>query len=176
MKLYRLHPYGIGSSEVESVSSFLIRLATLHGLSVNELRALTLNRYTEDSRSADERVRSAYAIQKISHLVRPTDFARQIAEQLTAATQQRRIASMTFLPLGDEFGRQKGVFRNNIAWCPLCFSEQSELGQMPHLQLIWSIRDYCICHLHKCEIIERCPHCQSKQNSCKFRWSIGQCV
>lgn len=176
MKLFQLHPYGIGSSEVESVSSFLIRLATLHGLSVNELRVLTLNRYSEQPGFSDERVRSNSAIQALSHLVRPTRFTRQLVEQLTEATQQRRIASMTFLPLGDEFGRQKGVFKTDIAWCPLCFSEQAELDQAPHLQLIWSIRDYRTCHLHKCELIERCAHCQSKQNSCRFRRSIGQCV
>ena len=176
MSLFKLSPIGLGSAAVESLPSYLVRLASVHALSPNELRALVLNRYAHDSRCSDEMVRPEYAIPRLIHLLRPTSFNATLVRELEAATSIAGLSATTFLALGREFGRQRRVFRDHVAWCPLCFQEQIQSGQPAYWQLLWGFRDYCTCHLHMCQLVSLCPSCGSRQDSLVMRGSIDACV
>jgi len=176
MSLFKLFPIGVGSAAVESLPSYVVRLAGVHALSPNELRALVLNRYAGDPRCCDEMVRSAYAIPRLIDLLRPTSFNTTLVENLEAATGLVGLSATTFLPLGREFGRQRRVFRNHIAWCPLCLEEQVQVGQPAYWQLLWGFRDYNTCHLHRCQLASRCPCCGGRQDSLAMRGSLDACV
>ena len=176
MKLFKILPLGLGSSVVESLPSFFIRLASVHALSPNELRSLILNRYAGDAGCKDEMVRPQYAIPSLSQLVRPTEFTGKFVADLQSVGDFGELSTTTLLALGKRFGRQRGVFRDNLSWCPECFREQLASGQNAHLYLLWGFRDYGICHLHGCQILQRCPTCDSKQNSLKMRGELHICV
>jgi len=174
--LFRTTPLGVGSDGVESFSSYIVRLASVHGLSVNEFRAILLNRYLADPGCIDERVRSKYAIPNLANLVRPTDFSYQMVDLVEMATGERVLSLLTFHALGNEFGRQRAVFRQEIAWCPLCLSDQIDSGQALHLKLAWSIKEYSVCHIHGCLVVQQCPACNGDQNSLRMRRSFGECT
>ena len=176
MRLYQIFPYGVGTPEVESFSSFLLRLATLHALSPNELLSVLQSRFGVDYNRVDERVRSDFVIPRLAHLVRPTEFSKLLVELVQMATGVTCLRETTLLALGRDFGRQKAVFRNDLAWCPLCLEEQHKAGQSAHLHLVWSFQDYEYCHAHQCEVIDRCPNCNAKQNTLRLRHSIGRCT
>ena len=176
MRLYQIFPYGVGTSEIESFSSFLLRLATVHALSPNELLSVLQSRFGIEYMRIDERVRPDFVIPKLAHLVRPTVFTRALVKLVQMATGLSCLRETTLLALGSYFGRQKGVFRNDLAWCPLCLEEQRESGQSAHLQLVWSFQDYKACHAHNCKIVDRCPNCNSKQNTLRLRHSIDRCT
>ncbi len=175
MSLFKLHPIGVGTPKVESLASYFVRLASIHALSPNELRALVLNRYSDDFRCADEFVRPEYAIPQLNHLIRPTSFNAELVRDLEAATDIGGLSATTFLVLGREFGRQRGVFRDNVAWCPLCFDEEIAFGQQPYWHLVWGLKDYSKCHLHDCNLEDKCPSCGAWQNTLSMRGCLSSC-
>lgn len=148
--LFNLTPMGINTALVESLDSFAYRLSKEHCVPRYLIDALVEN----DGRPLLKHKRAKNMIS----LIGLTPGVKNYAAQLAKLTSQPDVAR---LGLGNVSGvlSNNGACKKNRAWCPECFAEQKLSGQSPYTPQLWAIGDYKECHIHHCELVERCPSC-----------------
>ena len=140
--LYRLDPDGLGAERVESLTSYVSRLAAAH---------LVKPTWLLKSASIDVPSKGARAL---NGLCTTTVMAVHALEELTQVSD---LAALTLLPW-------KGVFSsvNSLAatqrWCPRCLADWQRRGAVVCYPLLWSITTVRWCELHQSRLVSRCPN------------------
>lgn len=165
--LYRLAPCGIGTPYVESLSSYITRLADAHVVSVWRLilHVLSPFRHGRISRATKCYAYPANGLGKNSQ---------GLLEALQAATCRRDLHLLTLCPLQGIIA-QPMVFRSLEAWCPACLEEWRASGGPIYNPLLWALRLVTVCPVHLCPLVDRCPHCQSYLAPLSARARPGYC-
>lgn len=165
MRLYKIRPIGLETEDVESLSSYVIRLAIAHGVSVGLLLDYLKVAYRKEFPEWEQsRVNKANP-ESLVTMVRPVDSAAELIDVLAHFTGVDSLRSCTFQALREICYSSRGLFADNLRWCPECFVDDRRLGSEPYLRLIWSFKEVVRCHKHNAPIITRCPNCFRKQNS-----------
>jgi hypothetical protein len=140
--LRSLVPIGLATCQVESVESYLWRLAIAHDVPVLEVKKLVLNQHTN-------------VHVKLLRPDAPNLYSLRLAEALPAMT--RRLESGT-LGLGRLHGQLSPTWalKKHRSWCPECVSEMTCGAYWP---LSWSLIDYNFCGRHSRELSCSCPAC-----------------
>lgn len=158
-RLYALEPLGVDTQYVESLTSYLARLAEAHSVSLRtlmkqELLPLLKRDYLSNpfgnSLSAFW-MEAARALNGTGLLAR--DWVRGL-ERLTLRTDLR---FLTLLPWAAVLTQQK-LLRLNRAWCPDCFMEWQSAGQPIYEPLLWNLNAASVCLRHQRTLLERCPY------------------
>lgn len=148
--LYALRPLGLGTPYVESLTSYITRLAEEHCTRAS----LLLNHFV----LARSEVNHGGGLSRSKNLgpgingdTRVTEVVLACLEALTWVPQVRSTAL---------FGRIPGIFiqrsyRTSRAWCVECFREDA-----PYDRLLWSLKAYDICVRHERPLVDVCPECQ----------------
>ncbi|MBM9914527.1 TniQ family protein [Stenotrophomonas lactitubi] len=145
-------PIGIATDEVESLLSFLFRLASANGV--------TLIQLVELARRA--RLHSATG-EHCSKPQRAFDLRAQLSA-VEALSGNKDLARLTYLPLSADNGAATGRSLRDIrAWCEQCFVEDHRVGRQPFDRLIWSARFMMRCPFHKVLLRTTCPICMDPQ-------------
>mgnify|MGYP005847949071 CR=1 FL=1 len=172
IKLLPLAPIGIGTTEVESLFSYLRRMAYYHGVSVEQFGNLLL-----------------YATAKPSSPVRPTRLASAVVSSIGQCTSTTRrvlnafcelnwpydIYRTTLLHMGRFDKHMRNSLRSDIAWCPECLRADRASGHDPYFRLLWLFSTYKYCHYHGMELVSRCSQCVSDVNWGKVA-SLDPCL
>jgi len=156
-----LHPQ---PQPLESLISYLIRVAEENAI----LRTTSL----------DEMIgqKATKTIREWSDYPRPLD----LLQKLTCCSIDT-LMKTTFYHLGRKFGRSSINERNELQnflsgsvnvrylrYCPACLSEN------PYYPLTWRFLAIQGCHLHACQILEKCGHCgctlSGYVNQLKMAW------
>ncbi|MBD2200395.1 MULTISPECIES: TniQ family protein [Calothrix] len=69
----------------------------------------------------------------------------------------------------------RNLFRTKKAWCPICYQEQYQNGQVVYEQLLWTIKLIKICPQHQKPLIEVCPHCNHQSLLLNWYSRPGYC-
>ncbi|WP_411953784.1 TniQ family protein [Alkalibacillus sp. S2W] len=161
-KLYNLKPINSDGAYVESLSSYISRLAQKHNILVGDIvndvvTPLLNKKYLEDiiSNGGDGFFKSSNAINGTG--VMAEDFVKVIE----LLTQRRDLFKSTLLKLEGEISI-KGLLRKNKAWCPLCIEKQFKNGIDIYEPLIWSISEYKVCTTHHTPLVDHCSNCNKK--------------
>lgn len=172
--LFPLSPISLGSDRVESFTSFLIRLAAQHAMSLGRLIHLVCARaFPEDPL----RAKRALACH-IGTFVRPN----HTTADLVAATAnglgvpEGDIRRTTFLALMPALARPQSAFSPIPKWCPQCLADAQADGTPPHFKLLWQLTDVDGCDIHRIALADRCPWCRSPQSGVGLRDSCAQCA
>lgn len=163
--LYALAPLGLEDAAVESLTSYIARLAYAHQWPVR-----TLFKYMDDAcgtryyQSADRLVRrDGRALNGYGQTQAHATAA------LTRLTKQDGIAqcSLSVLKpvLASNGSRALKRYRH---WCPACFEERRTAGEVPYDHLAWQIASLQICPVHQQPLIDRCPACEQRQHVIAF--------
>lgn len=159
-RLYAQDPMGRGTGEVESLSSYLIRLARAHRVSPRRLiRDEFVPASPEPGRMAyvGRRVDAANTIDGLG------PYAAMFAEITEALTTVTGIRYLTLLPLAELLPRNgAGQLARAPRWCPMCLVEMAGNGAL-YRPLVWSLALYQVCHRHRHLLQEFCPHCGKRQ-------------
>ena len=159
-RLYRLEPIGIGTPYVESLTSYVARLALAHCVTPKALIMkvilplqgkvdasrnfyFRLNKFWYDGASTLNGVGSA-ASEWVDSL-----------QTLTGVPQLRFLTMLTFL----EVIAVGGLLRRSKAWCPLCYEEWRCHRQVLYEPLLWSLSSIDICLYHQQPLMMQCPRC-----------------
>lgn len=138
---------------VESLDSYISRLAAVHGQSIKGM--LT---YLDDE-SGGKRVWSDVQRSAING---PGNVALRRAMTLERKTGQSLRAG-TFSALTDLLSpRSGGIPRRERAWCPRCLETDDPL-RSPNDRLIWNFAYYSHCSIHGVQIERRCTECCAVQ-------------
>jgi AraC-like DNA-binding protein/ribosomal protein S27E len=168
-QLYHLAPIGLGTPFVESLSSYILRLAEAHHVLPNRLAWFVRDSVNEKSHFQSLTLQNAYALNSNSGL------AQRWVSALEALTLRRGLASLTMLPWVDLFA-PTGLMHRRLAWCSDCFREWREAGTPLSIPLLWLVSAVSVCPRHHKQLETQCPVCGHKQPVFSGTCWLGYCI
>jgi TniQ len=175
-RLYPLEPLGVGTGEVESLSSYVLRLTAEHCLPlaalfdemvaplVREARLLSTTDYPEFV--------LVNAARPINGMGVTATTCVQALESLTLRTDLRWLTAMTW----------QGIFTTQYwlrpvrAWCAACFESQRREDRIIFEPLLWTLRVVTVCPIHKRALVTVCPHCRCESLPMTRHSRPGHCA
>lgn len=171
-RLFSLRPIGIGTSRVESITSYVARLAEAHCVTVGDLVDYLLVPLKSG------RICRSHSYGRRSHLdvwinaaCPNVDGYSRLLERLT---RQEDIHRMTLYPL-TSLMQGHNVLRWRRSWCPVCLAQLNRDGSVLYEPLVWSVEFYTICTVHKCWLRETCPRCGGFSGPTDTNLRVGFC-
>lgn len=168
-KLYHLEPIGIGTADVESLTSYIKRVAHAHNTSTGmllekvilpELNKSYLNmRYLNSGRL------------KVCGY---SGITTGLVDMIEKKTLNKELKYLTLIPWEDYIS----VFKLNKtwnSWCPICYEEMKQSGQVIFDKLIWNIEGIEVCEKHKVKLEQICPYCGKGNQLISNRSRVGYC-
>jgi len=161
-RLYGIEPIGIGTPLVESLTSYVIRVAAAHCVSLGTLVASEIapvinKRYLTQKKSgtiSPQLCRTAGAINSFGIT------AIEWATTMQALTLRQELKFLTIVGWNELFA--KNLVRKCRAWCPGCYEEWRQEEKPIYDPLMWSLRVVTACPIHKRLLRDTCVLC-SKQ-------------
>ncbi|MCT6901780.1 MAG: TniQ family protein [Lactobacillus sp.] len=155
-----LKPYGFGTDFVESLTSYVGRLAYRHNVTPNCL--------VRDVVSSQKN--QGVVIKPVNYHVNNTslngikNFVKWFVKGLEYKTSNENFKFLTMLAWGDVLNRN-GMFKKKRAWCPDCYNEMSDIYGEAYDPLIWFFEQVDLCPKHNRVLLTECPYvdCQSIQ-------------
>ena len=177
--LFFVEPIGIGTSYTESLSSYLMRLTKEHcvtpkKLIMGEIAPLIMgDNYNPEilSKNVSTIFGNSDAKPAINGMRDMTRSLVDTLEQLTLRQDLKFLSCLTW----KEIIKNRGLFRQNKAWCPQCFEEWRQDKKPIYEPLLWSFKDVRYCPQHNCQLSECCPHCDSQQRAIANNSRLGYC-
>lgn len=163
-RLYALEPIGVGTPFVESLTSYVTRLADAHGVSVGdlvrrELSVIALELSLRFIPAMPENNAPQHGLHHGYYAINGcTESAKSWVKVLERATRMMNLRLLTLLPFEDVFAR-RALSRQTRAWCPACFEDYQTSGTVVYEPLLWGIRPIKVCPHHHQPLEENCPHC-----------------
>ncbi|NJM17380.1 MAG: TniQ family protein [Richelia sp. RM2_1_2] len=159
--LFHLEPIGIGTPLVESLTSYVKRLANAHSISsrmliLSEIAPLLDVEYVlgPHNRSLEKIYgKRTYALNSVGKM------ALSLVNALEVKTLGSNLQFLTLLTWRNVIN-QRNLMRHHQAWCPFCYQEWYENKQILYEPLYWSLKAINICTKHDKILLENCPHCQ----------------
>jgi TniQ len=181
-RLYSLEPIGIGTPEVESLSSYLNRLAQAHCVTVTTLLVHEL--LPRVGTPASSRAHPASTPPRgggrglSQHLARQLNGLGRIAAAwvhgLEVLTGRRDLRFLTLLTWQAVLPTRH-LFAPRIRWCPACFEDQQTAGHPLYLPLVWTLNPVTICVRHRQPLQSHCPDCHRPLVAFSGRSRPGYC-
>ncbi|WP_442682518.1 TniQ family protein [Stenotrophomonas sp. JC08] len=156
--LLPLRMLGTGSADVEALPSYLIRLASAHGITTGHLMRLLL----ANTGNSEVDLAAGIHSQPFAGLVRPNTTTRRVLESATRHVLEPlgTLIQGTFLFLYPAIKRSTYTYSPTIRWCPACLSEQTVIHGAAYLKLSWLLEGAEACAIHRLRLRNTCPHCQ----------------
>lgn len=151
-RLYSLQPIAIGTQHLESLSSYIMRLAEAHTVSV---RTLILKEIFPDlsTMPTNTHFSGLHSLNGMSAC-----FEQWVAI-LGKLTSRRDLRSLTLLPWQNLLASD-GILRRRRSWCPRCFQEWQHCGMPIYECLAWALAPVTVCPVHYVFLEQHCPHCR----------------
>lgn len=174
-RLFHLVPFGVGTPRVESLTSYISRLAKAHSVTTGTLVTRDIA-YTLRTGAVPTDLCTCYTAMKQSGewVNGLNSTARRWVEALEKLTLRRDLACLTMVNWGGLF-RPVGVMREKKAWCPQCYQDAQDEHREPYDQLLWALQDAACCPDHGCLLVSLCPHCGKDNPHLGWRARPGYC-
>jgi hypothetical protein len=164
--LPNIKPIGLGTPLVESLTSYLNRLAAVLHINITTIIYHALYPTFAHNPRNGQRLPVQLNGSNISQLNRGVlSKISVVPEALEKATGQSNLKTLTLLPLSN-FTQSFIRARKYKSWCPDCLSEWQKNGSVIYEPLIWMIRDINVCGIHRRALESVCPGC-----SCEVKFT-----
>ena len=174
-RLYHLKPIGIGTPYIESLTSFLMRLAEAHSLEVNTLVAKKISIYFDQKYLKEHRDKGLSTLfNKGATLNSNGILASQLYQSLEQLTLRKNLSCLTLLAFHNIFSSKK-LLRKSKAWCPVCYEQWRKAGKTVYESLLWSFESITVCHKHFQPLANKCPHCDRSIPWLTGKSQVGFC-
>jgi transcriptional regulator with XRE-family HTH domain len=169
--LNHLPPIGLGTPLVESLTSYIARLAASHTMNVGTLLRC------EVARLLDKKYIGAN-LQSISPAPGALNGIGAMSKDLICAleglTLRQDLHSLTMLNFSEVIP-SRGLLRSVKAWCPLCYQSWLDGGFSLYEPLLWSLKIAKYCPTHQTLLIDKCPNCQQHNPPFGRSFQLGFC-
>ena len=178
-QLYGLEPINIGTALVESLTSYVGRLAAAHSLKVGDLAGRVLSQASDPKDSiispeARAAMRGGHGFKVSSYTVNGvTDRAIKWVQALERATCRRDLRYLTLLPF--RYALPDHLFHRHRTWCALCFEQWRLNGQGVYEPLHWAIKTSSHCTVHLRQLSNICPSCGRTMSALSVLFRPGYC-
>lgn len=170
-RLYNLSPIGIGTPFVESLSSYLSRLAFAHCVSVGKL--LDFELINELTIEWLKNVIQQRIFVSLHYMNSGNHVALDFVNSLNTLTGRDDLINLTLVSWRGII--QKGIVRTKKCWCKLCLNEWSETDEDIYEPLYWYISIVERCPKHNISLSSVCPHCNKTIQIIKTNVILGYC-
>lgn len=157
--LYYLNPIGIGTAQVESLTSYITRLAYEHCIAVRDLvvHELLPNFGRGYLLSQENNNRSAFW--KDSSMVNNLNpSTREWVHLMENMTLRLNLDFLTMLPWSNVLS-SRNMLRATRTWCPKCYYERRKNNLSVYDPLLWSLKVVPLCISHRFPLEDRCRKC-----------------
>jgi len=173
-RLYYLEPIGVGTPYSECLTSYIVRLAEAHCVTLeilvkHEILPLLQDRSGVSALYSTSRFGSAHTLNGTSSI---SQACVQAIEKLTG---QDNLHALTVLTWANVI-HKRGLLRNIQAWCPFCYEEWQKSKTPIYTPLLWSISAVKVCSRHHQVLQDRCPYCQRTLPVFALRLRLGYCT
>jgi hypothetical protein len=169
-ELYSLEPIGRGTSEVESLTSYMMRLSEQHSITVGRLLSDVFAPYLQHKSYVDlfrqGQYTAAFYINSSNHLAK--DFV-YTTEKLTGVIDLSDLTLINWSGI-----RKRELVKERRTWCSICLYEMKENGML-YEPLIWCVKLINICAKHKVLLEDICPSCKSQLPPIQTNSRVGYC-
>ena len=166
-RLASLRPIGLGTPLVESLPSYLLRLAAIHGLDPGVLVELTFPQAITSAAAAHY----SRFVDLGGALMGTGSIAEAWSAVLADLTAQQGVRRTTLLPLKGMLGRTH--LHREAAVCPACLAEM-RAGEV-YDPLAWSVAAVTVCVRHQIRLLTACPACGRPLRALGWRARVGHC-
>jgi transcriptional regulator with XRE-family HTH domain len=158
-RLYPLEPIGVGTSGVESLTGYLARLAEAHGVHLRRLLLAEILPLLGRSHllGPENRGLSAFWQRETRALNGTRTLARDLVRAVERLTLRHDLRFLTLLPWADVLP-PRDLLRPDQAWCPACYEEWRQAGQVVYEPLLWSLSVVSACPRHQRRLQALCPY------------------
>lgn len=172
--LYPMAIQGTGTSEVEALSSYLLRTANAHATTAGTLLGLALARFPSPLLQS----RTGFLKSNVSVFIRPNQTTAAVVGMVSQAMGCGTdvFEPTTFLCLLDGLHRGMQIYSSQLRWCPACFGELRSRDAPIYFKLKWQVLTEYVCDIHSVKLRDRCRACGATQDSYGTRRDIGLCV
>ncbi len=163
-RLYRLKPIGIGTPYVESLTSYIMRLAESHCVTPQALVQREIfplwNQTGTIQNYSSWFSKFWWTGSPVLNGVSP--ITAQWVQVLQTLTSNDNLHFLTMLTWSELIG-VNNLLRRKKAWCPRCFQEWRQNRQIVYEPLLWTLSAVNICPCHQQTFVTLCQHCQETQ-------------
>ncbi|BBD60836.1 TetR family transcriptional regulator [Nostoc sp. HK-01] len=178
-RLFSLEPIGLGTPYVESLTSYIVRLAETHGTTISKLvisEIVPILRPENTSYNTNFYNFSSIGSSTARGALNGTGLmAINLIQALQKLTLRSDLCFLTMLPWAEVIGSQKGLSRHIKAWCPICYEEWHEKGQVIYEPLMWTLDVVKACPHHHQRLQTQCPHCHKQLLPLEEKTRLGYC-
>lgn len=165
-RLYHLEPIGVGTSEVESLTSYITRLAQAHCVSVRQLLlAEILPRFPNVYWTNGGRESRAAICHQLAQSFNATgtmaNDAFNAVQVLTGYSDLHLLTMWTWRNVLSSHG----LMRRTRAWCPACFDEWISASLPVYEPLLWTLKPISVCSQHNMRLHTSCPRAGCSRTS-----------
>lgn len=154
-RLYHLHPLGLGTTLTESLTSYVVRLAAAHRVTV---RKLFIHEIAPQFDPHYPQTNISSLMSTFSYLLNGFDSqAQRWCLALERLTQQPDLRFLTLLTWQQVLASQK-LLRPYLAWCPACYQSWRQAEQQLYEPLLWTLQAVVYCPFHQQLLQEHCPY------------------
>jgi len=171
---YPLRPIGIGTSEVESLTGYVARLAEAHVLCVGDMVGRDPVNLPRREKQPSKSRPKAHIFHAYSYAINGVaGTARSWAGSFERITGVGGLDLLTMFPLRWTLS-EMSLFKRRKAWCPRCY-EADRLNGVVYERLLWSLRAVTVCPKHAVLLEQRCPICREELPPLAVRSRPGHC-
>jgi transcriptional regulator with XRE-family HTH domain len=166
-----LAPIGVYTPLVESLTSYISRLAVSHTMNVGTLLEREVTRLIDKKYGAA----NPQSISRVPGAVNGIGLmTRDLVCALEQLTMQQDLHLLTMLSFA-EIVPSRSLFRAVRAWCPQCYQEWYERGDSLYEPLLWSLKPVKYCPTHQTPLVDKCPNCQQHNPPFGRKFQLGFC-
>jgi TniQ len=160
-RLYSLTPLGLNGPLVESLTSYICRLAYEHHVEVGALIQYNIAPALGKRYIADDKSRSISSFLRHASPINGNGImASDWVGALGALTLRPDLAFLTLL-VGTDALSQRDLLQPVRQWCPKCYDVWRRQEALIYEPLLWSIKSITVCPEHSQQLERRCPHCSA---------------
>ncbi|MED3316392.1 TniQ family protein [Bacillus wiedmannii] len=173
-RLYGLCPKRRDTPFVESLSSYLIRLAETHAVHFGDLLAYEIAPILGKQYLLNSIDRGGNRFYDGARTINGTE--QNAKDMVTALERLTGTGNLEELTLSNfrEIFPVRGLIRKMLAWCPECLKEFMEKDSL-YYPLIWCMTAYNVCTNHKIYLNEECSTCNKLIPFLHRKSRIGIC-
>ncbi|RJG05364.1 TetR family transcriptional regulator [Noviherbaspirillum cavernae] len=152
--LHAVTPYGVSTSDVESLTSYFCRVAHSHSMTAQKLAEWVLKHFEQSVCEKYYWYQRNFSSMSVE--------SEQWAAWLGELTGVGSLDQLTLAPLRNLVGTP-GLAPRADRWCPCCIEEDRYEGRDTYYRLAWDVAPVTACLRHKVQLVSTCPHC-NKEN------------
>lgn len=174
-RLNYLEPMAMNTPFVESLTSYLTRLAESHSVLVStlmtrEIAPILTNDNTEygSKRGLNSLFNCGAAINSTGEIVQ------LFLDSLTQLTLNNKLSALTLLSLKGCFSDRE-LLSKSKTWCPDCYQDWRRSKKVIYEPLLWTFQSVEVCPIHQQPLQTVCPSCDRKIPWFTSKSRVGYC-